>query len=116
MGARLLTGIEANQTQRVDTVKGKEPKWNDVVIYDEMFSCQLWKLGKIVELYKSADSKVRGGKIKVGMTGTLTDRPVNKLFPLEINSEHVSVLWEMTIILKRPNQNRRERGSINKRN
>ena len=93
MGARLLTGIEADQTQRVDTVKGKEPKLNDVVvIYDEMFSFQLWKLGKIVELYKSADSKVRGGKIKVGMTGTLTDRPVNKLFPLEINSEHVSVL------------------------
>ena len=25
------------------------------------------------------------------MTGTLTDRPVNKLFPLEINSKHASV-------------------------
>ena len=34
------------------------------IIYNEKFTRQLWKFGKIVELYKSADSKVRSAKIK----------------------------------------------------
>ena len=32
----------------------------------------------MVELYKSKDSKVQGPKAKVGKTGTLIDRTLNK--------------------------------------
>ena len=31
--------------------------------------------------------KVRGAKIKFGKTGTLIDRPLNKLYPHEVNSD-----------------------------
>ena len=62
---------------------------NDIaIIHNEKLSRQLWKLGQIVESYKSNDSKVRGAKIKVGKTRSLIDRPLNKLYPLEVNSDN----------------------------
>ena len=39
-----------------------------------------------LELCKSNDSKVGGAK--VGKTGTLTDRPLNKLYPYQVNSDN----------------------------
>ena len=74
--------------QRIKKSKGVFPKLNDIVIIDDKkLPQQLWKLGQIVELYKSNDSKVRGAKIKFGKTGTLIDRPLNKLYPHEVNSD-----------------------------
>ena len=59
-------------------------------MYDENLPRQLLKFGKILELHKSTELKVRGTKIKVGKAGTLIDRPVNKLLTIEVNSEQVS--------------------------
>ena len=59
--------LELRQSQRIDKSKGVLPKLNDIVIiHDDKPLRQLWKLGQIVELYNSNDSKVRGAKIKVG--------------------------------------------------
>ena len=59
--------LELRQSQRIDKSKGVLPKLNDIVIiHDDKPPRQLWKLGQIVELYNSNDSKVRGAKIKVG--------------------------------------------------
>ena len=72
--------LELRQSQRID--KRFLPKLNDIVIiYNEKLPRQLWKLGQIVELYKSNDSKIRRAKIKVGKTTTLIDRPLNRLYP-----------------------------------
>ena len=42
MEARLITGTEADHTERID-------KGDKLIIYDEKFSRQLWKFGKILE-------------------------------------------------------------------
>ena len=81
--------LELRQSQRIDKSKGVLPKLNDIVIiYDDKLPRQSWKLGQTVEWYKSNDSKVRGAKIKVSKTGTLIDRPLNKLYPFEVNSDN----------------------------
>ena len=55
-------------------------------IYEENIPRQFWKLGRVVEIHKSNDGKERGAKVKVGKTKQFIDRPLNKLFPLELNS------------------------------
>ena len=73
--------------QRINKSKGAKPKVNDIVIvYEENIPRQLWKLGRTVEIYKSNDRRERRAKVKVGKTNQLIDRPLNKLFPLELNS------------------------------
>ena len=79
--------LELRQLQKINKSKGAKPKVNDIVIiYEENIPRQLWKLGRIVEIYKSNDGRERGAKVKVGKTNQLIDRPLNKLFPLELNS------------------------------
>ena len=83
--------LELRQLQKINKSKGKMPKMNDIVIiYEENIPRQLWKLGRIVELYKSNDGKKRGARVKVGKTGQLIDRPLNRLFPLELNTHDTS--------------------------
>ena len=45
---------------------------------------QKWKVGRIIEPLPSKDCKVRGCKVLVGKTGQIVDRPVNKLYPIEL--------------------------------
>ena len=76
--------LEIQQPQQIVKSKGVLPKLKDIVItHDEKLQRQLWKLGQIVELYKSNNSKVRGAKIKVGKTEILIDRPLNNYTPLK---------------------------------
>ena len=79
--------LELRQLQKINKSKGAKPKVNDIVIiYEENIPRQLWKLGRIVDIYKSNDGRECGAKVKVGKTNKLIDRPLNKLFPLELNS------------------------------
>ena len=39
-------------------------------------------LGKIVNLLPGKDGRVRGAELKVGKSGCMIKRPVNKLYPL----------------------------------
>ena len=74
---------------KINKSKGAKPKVNDIVIiYEENIPRQFWKLGRIVEIYKSNDGREHGAKVKVGKTNQLIDRPLNKLFPLELNSNN----------------------------
>ena len=81
--------LELRQLQKINESKGVKPKVNDnVIIYEDNIPRQLWKLGRIVEIYKSNDGRERGAKVKVGKTNQLIDRPLNKLSPLELNSNN----------------------------
>ena len=40
-------------------------------------------MGRVVDIIPSRDSNIRAAKIKVGKTGAIINRPVNKLYPLE---------------------------------
>ena len=58
---------------------------NDIVlIYDKCQPRHLWKLGRILELIRSKDGFVRAAKVKCGSTGNIINRPLNKLYLIEI--------------------------------
>ena len=60
-------------------------KLNDVlIIQDEKIPRHLWRLGRVVEILKGRDNRIRGAKLKIG-TGSLINRPINRLYPLEMN-------------------------------
>ena len=57
-----------------------------VIIYDKYQPRHLWKLGRIIELVRGNDAVVRAAKVKTGISGVIITRPLNKLYPLEINN------------------------------
>ena len=78
----------------------KEPsiKVHDIVIiFDEKLPRQLWKLGRIVELITGADKVVRGAKVKLGQSGCVISRPLNKLYPIEVNGGDYDIANEKDI-------------------
>ena len=51
----------------------------------------MWRLGRIVELIKSGDNEVRQAKVIVGKTKNIIDRPINRLYPLEMSNEVLNI-------------------------
>ena len=67
--------------------KGEGPKVGDVVvIHEDNVKRALWKLGRVVDLIKGKDGVIRGAKVKTNSryAGGVIDRPLQKLFPLEM--------------------------------
>ena len=67
--------------------KGINPKVGDVVvIHEDSKKRVLWKLGRVIELLRGKDNVVRGAKVKTDsrMMGGIIERPLQKLFPLEM--------------------------------
>ncbi|XP_057299338.1 uncharacterized protein LOC130629963 [Hydractinia symbiolongicarpus] len=54
-----------------------------VIVYDDKLTRHMWKLGRVVKLVPESDDKVRATQVKLGQTGTIVNRPVNRLYPLE---------------------------------
>ena len=67
----------------------REPKVGEIVILEEEFVPRnMWKLAKIVELLDTKDDRcVRNIKILIP-NGSVISRPINKLYPLELNIEN----------------------------
>ena len=62
----------------------RTPEVNDIVsIKDEKLPRQQWRLGRVIELIRGRDDKVRAVKLLVGKSRTILDRPINLLYPLE---------------------------------
>ena len=65
----------------------------------------------MIELINSSDGKIRGARVQVGATGSILQRPVQALYPLEISSsqidspivqqEHMSVSTEDNTMITR---------------
>ena len=65
-----------------------------VLIYDEDHPRILWKLAKVESLLKGSDGAVRGARVRVrrGNGFTVLNRPVQHLYPLEVNVGDAGVL------------------------
>ena len=79
-----LTSLRESQRLK----KSKDEKQlcvNDVVIvYDKHQPRHLWKLAIVTELIHGRDNVIRGAKLKLG-SGSIVQRPLNKLYLLEIH-------------------------------
>ena len=76
-----VTGLREVQ-RRTDKQGGEEIQVGDIVIiYDEKCPRHLWRIAKVEKLIKGNDSKIRGAVLKIGKTGSIIKRPVNKLYP-----------------------------------
>ena len=53
-----------------------------VIIYDDKQPRHLWKIAKVQSVIAGRDGRVRGAEVKVGKSGYVIKRPVNRLFPL----------------------------------
>jgi hypothetical protein len=58
-----------------------------VIVHTDNKKRVLWPLAKVIELYRSEDGLVRSARI-LTKTGT-TNRPITKLYPLEMANEEV---------------------------
>ena len=68
-----------------------------VTVHEDKTSRGFWRLGKIEELIVSKDKRVRGATVKVSSpTGrmTLINRPLSKLFPVEVKDRNIPTLPE----------------------
>ena len=73
--------------------KGEGPKQGDVVvIHEDNKKRALWKLGRVVDLIKGKDGVVRGARVKTDSrySGGIIERPLQKLFPLEMGRGEVN--------------------------
>ena len=69
------------------------PSKNDLVlVFDDKQPQQKWLFGKITKLIPSNDGKIWGTKVFLGKTQNIIDRPVNRLYPVETNSQFVLIL------------------------
>ena len=60
-----------------------------VIVEDEELPRHRWKLGtypRVVELVKAKDGILRGARVKIGSTGAIIGRPLNKLCKLELTT------------------------------
>ena len=55
---------------------------------DSFYPRMRWKLGLIVNTYEGSDGIVRSAKLKTSYG--VTNRPVSKLYPLEVRSEAIA--------------------------
>ena len=59
-----------------------------VVVHHETLPCGFWRLGKVDDVVTGRDGYVRGAKVKVAKKGrgsVMLYRPIQRLFPLEVN-------------------------------
>ena len=73
--------------QKVKANKGVlDIKVDDIVlIAQDKMPRQFWRLGRVLKVFTSRDNKVRAAEVKVGKTEHIIRRPVNKLYPLNLN-------------------------------
>ena len=72
---------ERQQAKKVK--KGRTPSVDDVVIvHEEKQPRQRWNLGRVTELFESNNGQIRSAAVKLGKTGNVIRRPINKLYPI----------------------------------
>ena len=101
-----LTSLREFEINRKNKRNINIPEENDVVIVkEEKMPRQRWRLARITELIKGRDGQVRGAKVKIGKSRHIIERPVNKLYPIELankKKEPVDALNDAHTLEKRP--------------
>ena len=73
------------------SIPDRQIKLQDVVLIHDKLPRNRWKMGVALELFEGKDGFVRGCKLRtLSKSGRVIymNRPINKLYPLEIPSEH----------------------------
>ena len=71
--------------RRTNNIK---PSIGDIVhIHEDRQPRQKWLLGRITELIKGKDNNVRRAVIYLSRTKRNIERPINKLYPIEVHDE-----------------------------
>ena len=66
-----------------------------VLLHDEKLPRHRWNLCKIIEVIPGRDGIIRGARIKIGKTGAIIGRPINKLYPLELLADRQNSLGRL---------------------
>ena len=72
-----------------------------VIVHDDQAVRGFWRLGKIRELITGLDGQIRGAVVDTVLRGcsSVLIRPVQKLFPLEVNQNEV--LQKLLLMIKK---------------
>ena len=95
--------VDLRESHNLSTKRVGQPNIavGDVVtVHEDKTPRGFWRLGKIEELIISKDKRVRGAAVKVSSpTGrkTLINRPLSKLFPVEVKDRHIPTLLGTSI-------------------
>lgn len=83
----LLSLRERMQTQlKMGRIQSSsDPTVGDIVVIKDDTSRGSWKMGKIVDLFKSRDGETRSAKVQISPAKVL-NRPLNLLYPIEVSS------------------------------
>ena len=80
-----LTSLR-NYELYVNKKKVITPSINDIVLVkDDKMPRYKWRLGRVTELIVSRDKQIRSVKLLMGNTRTSIKRPINHLYPIELN-------------------------------
>uniref|UniRef100_A0A8L8K713 DUF5641 domain-containing protein n=1 Tax=Heligmosomoides polygyrus TaxID=6339 RepID=A0A8L8K713_HELPZ len=88
-----LTSLREHHRRFIDNKRGctKQPCEGEIVLVsDSSQKRNLWKLARIMKLIKSGDGEIREAEISCGKH--ILRRPVNQLYPLEIQGNEVKDL------------------------
>ena len=84
--------VDLREYHKLETKRNNIPEISEgdiVTIEDEnRRNRSTWRLGKAEEVKRGQDSVIRGAKIRLA-NGNCIDRPIQKLYPLEINKRRI---------------------------
>uniref|UniRef100_A0AAF5Q3S8 Integrase_H2C2 domain-containing protein n=1 Tax=Wuchereria bancrofti TaxID=6293 RepID=A0AAF5Q3S8_WUCBA len=87
-----LTSLRERTQREITSSKGAQkrtPKKGEIVLLNESgIPRGMWKLLRIKDIKIDKDGKVRNVQVETP-TGKLLDRPINVLYPLEVNEEEI---------------------------
>ena len=82
-----LTSLREYNSYQKKTSNKTAVAIGDVVLIHDNVPCNQWKIGVVTDLHKGKDGFVRSVSLRVS-SGTELLRPIEKLYPLELSSEH----------------------------
>ena len=88
LAGKILGCVERSCVTEKDCVKEKVSVDQVVLIYEDLLQRMKWKLGLIIELFRSKDGIVRSLKLKT--SSGETNRPITKLYPLEVQASELT--------------------------
>uniref|UniRef100_A0AAF5Q730 Integrase catalytic domain-containing protein n=1 Tax=Wuchereria bancrofti TaxID=6293 RepID=A0AAF5Q730_WUCBA len=105
-----LTSLRERTQREITSSKGAQkrtPKKGEIVLLNESgIPRGMWKLLRIKDIKIDKDGEVRNIQVETS-TGKLLDRPINILYPLEINDEEIHLEPNKKENMKIPNRTQR---------
>ena len=77
-----LTSLREVQRVKIKQRSAKIELGDIVIVYDEKQPRHLWQMGRVTNLIAGNDEVIRSASVKLGKSGCIINRPVNKLYPI----------------------------------